>query len=182
MQSASYIPQPKVNTSLQNPSALHGECVGGETCIDHSDKHLTLQEHACSLLQLLIALNTFSYCGRFATNCSLLGRCCPHSGDRSPPAASEDSGVGCRSRQRGMSVYPAWPKDVTLVALESFLVAEISYNRQTGWSTRSFDCKSMTVVIVVQSLSCVRLCDPMDYSTPGLPVHHLPELAQTHVC
>ena len=26
------------------------------------------------------------------------------------------------------------------------------------------------------------LCDPMDYSTPGFPVHHkLPELAQTHV-
>ena len=31
----------------------------------------------------------------------------------------------------------------------------------------------------VQSLSRVRLCDPMDYSTPGFPVHHqLPELAQ----
>ena len=29
----------------------------------------------------------------------------------------------------------------------------------------------------VQSLSRVRLCDPMDCSTPGLPVHHqLPEL------
>ena len=34
----------------------------------------------------------------------------------------------------------------------------------------------------VQSLSCVRLCDPMDCSTPGFPVHHqLLELAQTHV-
>ena len=30
--------------------------------------------------------------------------------------------------------------------------------------------------------SCLSLCDPMDYSTPGFPVlHHLPELAQTHV-
>ena len=30
--------------------------------------------------------------------------------------------------------------------------------------------------------SCLILCDPMDYSTLGLPVHHqLPELAQTHV-
>ena len=29
---------------------------------------------------------------------------------------------------------------------------------------------------------CLTLCDPMDYSTPGFPVHHqLPELAQTHV-
>ena len=30
--------------------------------------------------------------------------------------------------------------------------------------------------------SCPTLCDPMDCSTPGLPVHHQkPELAQTHV-
>ena len=30
--------------------------------------------------------------------------------------------------------------------------------------------------------SCLTLCDPMDCSTPGLPVHHQhPELAQTHV-
>ena len=30
--------------------------------------------------------------------------------------------------------------------------------------------------------SCRTLCDPVDCSTPGLPVHHqLPELAQTHV-
>ena len=30
--------------------------------------------------------------------------------------------------------------------------------------------------------SCPSLCDPMDCSTPGFPVHHqLPELAQTHV-
>ena len=33
---------------------------------------------------------------------------------------------------------------------------------------------------VVQS--CPTLCNPVDCSTPGLPVHHqLPELAQTHV-
>ena len=34
----------------------------------------------------------------------------------------------------------------------------------------------------VQSLSCVQLCDPMDCSTPGFPVHHhLLEFTQTHV-
>ena len=34
----------------------------------------------------------------------------------------------------------------------------------------------------VQSLSHVWLCEPMDCSTPGLPVHHqLPEFTQTHV-
>ena len=35
--------------------------------------------------------------------------------------------------------------------------------------------------VVIWSLSCVQLCDPMGCSTPGLPVlHHLPEFAQTH--
>ena len=28
---------------------------------------------------------------------------------------------------------------------------------------------------------CPTLCDPMDCSTPGLPVHQLPEFTQTHV-
>ena len=35
---------------------------------------------------------------------------------------------------------------------------------------------------VIQSLSHMRLCDPMDCRTPGLPVHHqFPEFTQTHV-
>ena len=37
-----------------------------------------------------------------------------------------------------------------------------------------------TVSSVTQS--CPTLCDPMDFSTPGFPVHHqIPELTQTHV-
>ena len=36
--------------------------------------------------------------------------------------------------------------------------------------------------VVVQSLKCVQLCNPMDCSAPGFPVLHcLPEFAQTHV-
>ena len=40
------------------------------------------------------------------------------------------------------------------------------------------------VYISVSSVaqSCLTLCNPMDSSTPDLPVHHqLPELAQTYV-
>ena len=34
----------------------------------------------------------------------------------------------------------------------------------------------------IRSLSPVLLCDPMDCSTPGFPVHHqLQEFTQTHV-
>ena len=44
-------------------------------------------------------------------------------------------------------------------------------------------CKKITLVKFssVQSLSHVRLCDPMHRSTQGFPVHHkLPEFTQTH--
>ena len=38
-------------------------------------------------------------------------------------------------------------------------------------------CSTSLIISSVQLLSCVRLCDPMNHSTPGLPVHHqLPEL------
>ena len=38
------------------------------------------------------------------------------------------------------------------------------------------------VLVLVQSLSRIWLSDPMNRSTPGLPVHHqLPEFTQTHV-
>ena len=47
-------------------------------------------------------------------------------------------------------------------------------------------CKSLSSnylnISSVQSLSPVRLCDAMNRSTPGLPVHlQLPEFTQTHV-
>ena len=41
---------------------------------------------------------------------------------------------------------------------------------------------SIYIYIVVQSLSHVQLCNPMDCSTPGPPVpHHLLKFAQVHV-
>ena len=40
----------------------------------------------------------------------------------------------------------------------------------------------MAVQLNSVTQSCLTLCDPMDCSMPGLPVHHqLPELTQTHV-
>ena len=43
-------------------------------------------------------------------------------------------------------------------------------------------CNFLSVQFSSVSQLCLTLCDPMDCSTPGFPVHHqLPELAQTHV-
>ena len=60
------------------------------------------------------------------------------------------------------------------------------------WAPKMFTWISLTVGICLYILgqavhpvfaqSCPTLRDPMDCSTPGLPVHHqFPELAQTHV-
>ena len=43
-------------------------------------------------------------------------------------------------------------------------------------------CISSEVQFSSVAQSCLTLCDPMNRSTPGLPVHHhLPEFTQTHV-
>ena len=48
---------------------------------------------------------------------------------------------------------------------------------QLGWMA---DISSVQFSSVTQS--CPTLCDPMNSSTPGLPVHHqLPDFTQTHV-
>ena len=64
----------------------------------------------------------------------------------------------------------------------------------TGWPStfqRQEECQERQIMLAmvvnmaissVQSLSRVQLCDPMNCSTPGYPVHHqLPEFTQTHV-
>ena len=52
--------------------------------------------------------------------------------------------------------------------------------------TRQAPCQSKAIKGAVQfsliAQSCPTLCDPMNRSTPGLPVHHhLPEFTQIHV-
>ena len=43
-----------------------------------------------------------------------------------------------------------------------------------------FDVRWDQIISVAQL--CLTLCDPMNHSTPGLPVHHqIPEFTQTHV-
>ena len=53
------------------------------------------------------------------------------------------------------------------------------------WEGPVFHCTTAHHFWTVASVSvsqCLTLCDPMDCSTPGFPVHHqLLELTQTHV-
>ena len=53
-----------------------------------------------------------------------------------------------------------------------------NYVEQTTYTS----CPVSTVEFSSVTQSCPSLCDPMDCSTPGLPVHlQLPEFTQTHV-
>ena len=56
-------------------------------------------------------------------------------------------------------------------------------SRRLSWQSKEiYLCVPTLCVIVVQSLSHVQLCDPINWSMPGFPVlHYLQELAQTHV-
>ena len=61
-------------------------------------------------------------------------------------------------------------EDITTVNIYAPNIAASEYIRQT----------LSQFISVAQS--CLSLCDPMNYSTPGLPVHHqLLEVTQTHV-
>ena len=61
-------------------------------------------------------------------------------------------------------------------------LGENGYTYMYGWVPPLFTWNTTVQFSSVQSLSRDWLCDPMNRSTPGLPVHHqLPELTQTHV-
>ena len=96
--------------------------------------------------------------------------------DYSPPGSSihgiipsKDTGVGCHFLLQG--IFPAQGSNPCLLNCRQ------SLHCWTIW-------KPMFVSVQFSSVaqSCPTLCDPMNCSTPGLPVHHqLLEFTQTHV-
>ena len=62
----------------------------------------------------------------------------------------------------------------------------IQTRSQSAFGHNEYDGERTVLILSVQfssvAQSCQILCDPMNCSTPGLPVHHqLPEFTQTHV-
>ena len=77
-------------------------------------------------------------------------------------------------------------------------IIEVYTKKRSGWKAetwfhtgkskwnlgypRNFDQESKSVQFSSVAQLCLTLCNPMNRSTPGLPVHHhLPEFTQTHV-
>ena len=68
-------------------------------------------------------------------------------------------------------------------AFISVLIFKISFLLLTlGFFISSFSsCFRCSVQFSSVTQLCPTLCDPMNYSTPGLPIHHhLPEFTHTH--
>ena len=64
--------------------------------------------------------------------------------------------------------------------------ASLSWPTAAKWITEEWYFRNEAKILSVQfssvSQSCPTLCNPMNHSTPGLPVHHhLLEFTQTHV-
>ena len=64
--------------------------------------------------------------------------------------------------------------------LSRLVITFLPRNKHLNFMAAITICSYFQFSSVTQS--CLTLCDPMNHSTPGLPVHHqLPEFTQTHV-
>ena len=71
-------------------------------------------------------------------------------------------------------------KSLLMKVKEESEKVDLKFNVQKTNIMASSPISSVQFSSVTQS--CPTLCDPMNRSTPGLPVHHqLPEFTQTHV-
>ena len=74
-------------------------------------------------------------------------------------------------------------EDIKLVNIYAPNIGAPQHIRQTLTNIKGeIDSNTITVQFSSVAQSCPTLCDPMNCSTPGLPLHHqLPEFTQIHV-
>ena len=105
--------------------------------------------------------------------------------------SEEGSGWGTRVYLWWIHV-DIWQNQYNIVKLKKKKKTEKKRMRKIKKNTKKIKpldrCKTLASHLIRSdhirsvTLSCLTLCDPMNHSTPGLPVHHqLPEFTQTHV-
>ena len=124
--------------------------------------------------------------------CVLVAQACPilfNPMDFSPPGScpwnspGKNTGVGCHSLFQG--IFPTQGLNPGLLHCRKILY-HLSHQGSLNCCIPATIYIAFTLYSVQFSRSvaqsCLTLCDPMNYSTPGLLVHHqLPEFTQTHV-
>ena len=67
------------------------------------------------------------------------------------------------------------------IAISTNLISPLDFYDRSFWPSVHRAAR-LSVLFSLVAQSCLTLCDPVDFSTPGFLVHHqLLELAQTHV-
>ena len=92
--------------------------------------------------------------------------------------------VGCGTPEIRLLTTTLWKGCNCLSVQQKYLLCEIILLLSSVWKTKWIPWVVCMVSLQFSSVaqSCPTLCDPMNRSTPGLPVHHqLPEFTQTHV-
>ena len=92
---------------------------------------------------------------------------------------------GCIHISWAKSTSSELPKFLNKIHGELLLKYIFIFNKHTAMKKKKKSFAKYPISSIQFSsvtLSCSTLCDPMNRSTPGLPVHHqLPESTQTHV-
>ena len=104
-------------------------------------------------------------------------------GQRAGSQREAARGGGLRTGRLGPCRPASWAQQVRVQEGSTQAMAQVcTRGSQGGGGVTGLSPCQITLFGSVQSLSRVRLCDPMNHSTPGLPVHRqLPEFTQTHV-
>ena len=101
----------------------------------------------------------------------------------------------CKLNKQGDNIqpwhtpFPIWNQSVVPCPVLTFFLTCTQISQEAGQVAWYFHLlKNLPQFIVIHTKlssvtqSCPTLCNPMNCSTPGLPVHHeLPEFTQTHV-
>ena len=105
-------------------------------------------------------------------------------------AGLEETQAGIKIARRNIDNL-RYADDSTLMAeseeeLKSLVMKVKEESEKVGLNTEKTKIMASSPISSVQFISvtqsCPTLCDPMNQSMPGLPVHHqLPEFTQTHV-
>ena len=75
-----------------------------------------------------------------------------------------------------------WGRRWRKKGLWGYGLPRVTWNKHKVWKRNVRTCKYVSVQFSSVTQLCPTLCNPMDCSTPGFPVHHqLLELAHTHV-
>ena len=103
-------------------------------------------------------------------------------------AGLEETQVGIKIARRNINNL-RYADDITLMAeseeeLKNLLMKVKKESEKAGLKLIIQKTKIMASApsqFISVTQSCPTLCDPMNHSTPGLPVHQLSEFTQTHV-